>query len=791
MKKNPYLKKLYIHSFLLIILICCLYQTLNSSQIKNESLLKSYSKSYRKLVTGYDIVKQINEECLESTNILKYNIVLNSTAFLLNLGTSSRRNLFSSIKELDGENLGVENGKTYADLIKMNFAKSNLNYYDSTSSLIMSLLQGKIKGFLIEEPVAEYYTKQMNAITYFKDRLNNDNYGFAFPKNANDRLRTEFDEYLFAIKIDGTYDKVLKIWTGEFNSLKTIDRELNGNKGTIKAGFNIDVPPFAYKENNEIVGFEVDLLYRFAKLYGYKIELKSLTIQEQMNNIISEDIDLTGGCFSITEQRRLLMQFSSTIYEGGTVVVTEKEEKITTGPNNNGSSNNKVIVKDQKGIQKIGNILNFPVTGLPDGQTRSGTCVFPENLVEMYTFECSISGLSEDNPMVNGYTYGLITDYIEVNGITLNSVYSYIPSHILGNNINNDIEHPGTICPKMNLDLAGVDNIVEESNTIKFEFGLYRKYITIPKTQANLILRKGSSSCTANCQQNMDAIYLSSLNGLVRYGCSCTLTSSSNSDSFIVDFNSISFNYENDIYKKLNMVIQSKETMKNAMSNLYKNTATFPSNITNLNTFIVTRLTNGRCLNGRFTFNAIGILYKTISQEQNFAVNNPINSNFILKIPYDLEEAESQISINAKVRGVLMIRKDYYENLNNIGEYLYLSSLDNVVIDAIYCEGNYYSGNTYDQSNNTNQTNRTRYIERVETISLRKEMSMPKWLIIFLILLLTFFVMGIIYTYMQNLEGETEYVIKYNKKTSTTSNTSNTNSINNNININNSQLPVK
>lgn len=788
MKKNPYLKNLYMHFFLLIILISCLYQTINSSQIKNESLLQSYSKSHRKLVTGYDIVKQINEECLESTNILKYNIVFNSTAFLLNLSTSSRRNLFSSIKELDGENLGVENGKTYADLIKTNFPKSYLNYYDSTTSLIMSLLQGKIKGFLIEEPVAEYYTKQMNAITYFKDRLDNDNYGFAFPKNANDKLRTEFDEYLFAIKLDGTYDKVLKIWTGEFNSLKTIDRGLSGNKGTIKVGFNIDVPPFAYKENNEYVGFEIDLLYRFAKLYGYKIELKSLTIQEQMDNIISEEIDIAGGCFSITEQRRLLMQFSSTIYEGGTVVVIEKEEKITTGQNNNGSSKNKVIIRDQQGVQKIGNILNFPVTGLPDGKTRSGACVFPENLTEMYTFECSISGLTEDNPMVNGYTYGLITDYIEVNEITLNSVYSYIPSHILGNNINNDIEHPGTICPKMNLDLAGIDNIVKESNTIKFEFGLYRKYIAIPKTQADLILRKGSSSYRANCQQKKDAIYLSCLNGLVRYVCSCTLTSASNSDSFFVDFNSISFNYENDINKKLNMVIQSKETIKKAMSNLFKNTATFPSNLTNLNTLIVTKLTNGRCLNGRFTFNAIGILYKTISQEQNFESNNPINSNFILKIPYDLEEAESQISINAKVRGVLMIRKDYYENLNNNGEYLYLSSLDNVFIDAIYCEGDYYSDNTYNGSNNTNQTNRTRYNERVETISLRKEMSMPKWLIILLMLVLTFLVMVIIYIYLRNLEGETEYVIKYNKKTSTTSNT---NSISNSININNSQLPVK
>ena len=85
--------------------------------------------------------------------------------------------------------------------------------------------------------------------------------------------------------------------------------------------------------------------------------------------------------------------------------------------------------------------------------------IFPENLTEIYSLECSISGLTENNPMLNGFTYGLITDYIDVNGITWNQIYSYIPSNILGENLNSDIEHERTICPKMNIYLAGDDNI--------------------------------------------------------------------------------------------------------------------------------------------------------------------------------------------------------------------------------------------------------------------------------------------------------------------------------------------
>ena len=77
------------------------------------------------------------------------------------------------------------------------------------------------------------------------------------------------------------------------------------------------------------------------------------------------------------------MNFSNTIYEGGTVAVI-RNEIITkeSYKNNQASSEKKIIIKNQNGVQNFGNILNFPVTGLPDGQIHSGTCIFPENLTD-------------------------------------------------------------------------------------------------------------------------------------------------------------------------------------------------------------------------------------------------------------------------------------------------------------------------------------------------------------------------------------------------------------------------
>ena len=182
------------------------------------------NNNFRGLVSGEDIVKEINEECNDNTNILKYTVVLNSTAFLLNIHKTSRRQLYSSIKELDGENIGIEKGKTFADTINTKFPNSKIYYY-STENLISALLQGEIEAFLLEEPVAKYYASQNANITYFSEKLESDNYGFAFPLNyTKEKRRTQFNEYLSAIKKDGTYNEYLKIWTGEYTSLQKIDK---------------------------------------------------------------------------------------------------------------------------------------------------------------------------------------------------------------------------------------------------------------------------------------------------------------------------------------------------------------------------------------------------------------------------------------------------------------------------------------------------------------------------------------------------------------------------------------
>ena len=103
-----------------------------------------------------------------------------------------------------------------------------------------------------------------------------------------------------------------------------------------------------------------------------------------------------------------------------------------------------------------------------------------------------------------------------------------------------------------------------------------------------------------------------------------------------------------------------------------------------------------------------------------------------------------------------MIHKDYYENENNRGEYLYLTSKDDITINALYCEG--YSASGINETNQ-NRNNTTIYNEKVETVALRDEIGMPKWLIILLVLLITAIIMMFVYSKINNMDDDVEYVI--------------------------------
>ena len=97
---------------------------------------------------------------------------------------------------------------------------------------------------------------------------------------------------------------------------------LDGTKGTIKYLLKTDLKPIAFRENEVPKGFEFELLYKFAKEYGYKIKNGWYYRHE---GTLGFDYDLYLGCLNIHNNYNLNdlignLTFSNPIYKSSTVL---------------------------------------------------------------------------------------------------------------------------------------------------------------------------------------------------------------------------------------------------------------------------------------------------------------------------------------------------------------------------------------------------------------------------------------------------------------------------------------
>ena len=93
------------------------------------------------------------------------------------------KGFYESVKEYDGDKLGILLDSSFEDLTKENFPKSEYVYYNWNFELYQALLLEEIERFLIDEPNSEYF-KVVNPeiTTYFIYNFKDNIYAFGFQK---------------------------------------------------------------------------------------------------------------------------------------------------------------------------------------------------------------------------------------------------------------------------------------------------------------------------------------------------------------------------------------------------------------------------------------------------------------------------------------------------------------------------------------------------------------------------------------------------------------------------------
>jgi polar amino acid transport system substrate-binding protein len=111
--------------------------------------------------------------------------------------------------------------------------------------------------------------------------------------------------------------------------VRTLDQVLSAKK--LLVGVNPTLPPLAsYDDKNEIVGYDVDIATRLAKMLGVDIELVKVGSPDRVPFVASGRVDIVMGALTRTPDRAKVIDFTVPIQTEALSVLTTEAKPYTT-----------------------------------------------------------------------------------------------------------------------------------------------------------------------------------------------------------------------------------------------------------------------------------------------------------------------------------------------------------------------------------------------------------------------------------------------------------------------------
>ena len=144
-------------------------------------------------------------------------------------------------------------------------------------------------------------------------------------------------------------------------------------KAKIKVAISADFPPFEYyNENEELYGFDIDLMNYIGERSGFDIEFVNMSFDQLFSAVMGGDVDCAISAISITEERNNVIDYTipylsaKVTYSDGETTDTSLEQYAIVFPNN---SVEKAKVLEAAGQIAIYNLVNDALTELIEDKT--------------------------------------------------------------------------------------------------------------------------------------------------------------------------------------------------------------------------------------------------------------------------------------------------------------------------------------------------------------------------------------------------------------------------------------
>ena len=231
----------------------------------------------------------------------------------------------------------------------------NIAPYPTYQAAIDALKSGQVTALAADFITLSQITKNDPDLTLIGDVYTREPFGLGLaPGDSYFNNLTNFT--LQNLKEEGAYDEIYRKWFGDAispydieilpgtwpytfeQSPTTLDRPVRSKvdeiqlQGKFVAGVKFDFQPFGFlDENNQLAGFEIDLMREFAKRWlgdANAVEFVQVTSANRIDMLVANSVDIVAASMTHKREREDLIDFSQTYYVDGQSLLVRTDSAI-------------------------------------------------------------------------------------------------------------------------------------------------------------------------------------------------------------------------------------------------------------------------------------------------------------------------------------------------------------------------------------------------------------------------------------------------------------------------------
>ena len=235
---------------------------------------------------------------------------------------------FYSVKDLDGKRIAVLTGTIHGKGINDVLPSAEVFYFDSIANMLGALTADKVDAMTYDDSlILTLEHENSTTLKHIDEYLQKYDNAFILAKSPEaDKLRGEVNEFVRSLIADGTLDELRSIWLGFDESKKIMPDYENypATNGVLKIATDNETVPFSYVKDGRTIGYDIDIIVRFCKAYGYRPEIVNMNFSALIPAVQSSRCNIGVGGITITPERAESVNFTDPIYFGGALLLVKK-----------------------------------------------------------------------------------------------------------------------------------------------------------------------------------------------------------------------------------------------------------------------------------------------------------------------------------------------------------------------------------------------------------------------------------------------------------------------------------